>query len=128
MGPDFDRKSKKEIDAIIKKINLSWVKGHPENLHENMMIVSPELKVMGKGKEACIKSYSDFISQATVTEYSEAEPEIYVFGNTAIASYKYDIAWETNGQSFKESGRDLFVFTHADGKWLAVWRKLIPQK
>ncbi len=132
MGPDFEEKSKKEITGVIKNINLSWVEGHPENLgeyfHENMMIVSPELEVKGKGKEACIKSYVDFINRAKVNGYTLGDPDIYVFGNTAIVSYKYDIAWEMNGQLFKESGRDLFVLTRADGKWLAVWRKLIPKK
>lgn len=132
MDTNFKEKSKKEIIEIIKKINLSWVEGRPENLsnyfHENMMIVSPELKVMGKGREECIKSYTDFINQATINEYKESEPEIYVWGNTAIASYKYDIAWEMKGKSFKEPGQDLFVFTYTNGKWLAVWRKVIPIK
>lgn len=32
MGNDFEEKSKKEINEIIKNMNLSWVEGHPENL------------------------------------------------------------------------------------------------
>lgn len=132
MDNDFEEKSKREISEIIKKINLSWVEGRPENLaeyiHENMMIVSPELKIMGKGKETCIKSYADFVNQATVNKYDESEAEIYVWGSTAIASYEYDVEWEMNGKSYKEQGRDLFVFTYENGKWLAVWRKVIPNK
>ncbi len=131
MIKDFEEKSKKEIIEIIKKIILSWVEGHPENLrnyfHENMMIVSPELKVLGKGIEECIKGYSDFINQATIIEHNISEPEIYVFENTAIASYKYDFAWEIKGKSYKESSQNLFAFTYTDNNWLAVWRKIIPQ-
>jgi hypothetical protein len=78
------------------------------------MIVSPELKVMAKGKDECIKSYADFLSQATLNEYNPSEPQICVFGNTAIASYKYDVGWEMNGKSFKESGQNLFLFTQTD--------------
>ena len=31
------------------------------------------------------------------------------------------------GESFKDAGRDLFVFIREGGKWQAVWRTLIPQ-
>ena len=132
MSKDFVEKSKKEINEIIKKIIVASTEGHPENLkhyyHENMMIVSPELKVLGKGIEACIKGLTDFINQATIIEHHESEPEIDVFENTAIASYKYDFTWEMKGKSHKESGHSLFVFTYTGGKWVAVWRKLVPIK
>ncbi|MEJ2628753.1 MAG: nuclear transport factor 2 family protein, partial [bacterium] len=61
-------------------------------------------------------------------EYSESMPDIKLWGNTAIASYTYDVSWEMNGKSYKESGKDLFVFTYENGKWQAVWRKLMPNK
>jgi hypothetical protein len=125
-------KSIEELTHIIKQINLSWREGHSERLkeyfHERMMIVSSDLKILGEGSEACIRSYSDFTKQVTLKKYSESEPEIHIWGNTAIASYKYDVAWEMNGKSFDESGKDLFVFTYENGKWLAVWRKLVPDK
>jgi len=87
-----------------------------------MIIVSREFKVMGAGKEICVKSYADFINRAIIKQYSESEPEIHVWANTATAFYNYEIAWEMNGKSFKEAGRDFFIFTFEDGKWLAVWR------
>jgi hypothetical protein len=30
------------------------------------------------------------------------------------------------GQAYDESGYDCFVFTRAEGRWLAVWRTLVP--
>lgn len=124
--------SKNEIAKTVRKINSALVEGNPEKLneyfHEDIMIVSPELKVRGKGKDECIKSYVDFLSKATLNEYNQSEPQICVFGSTATVSYKYDVGWEINGESFKESGQNLFVFTRVDGKWLVVWRMLIPQK
>lgn len=128
MSSSSESKHKEQIHQIIKKINQSWLEGHPENLnqyfHDNMMIVSSEFQVIGAGKEVCVKSYSDFISQAVIKDYHESDPEIHVWDNTATAFYNYEIAWEMNGKSFKETGRDFFIFTFEDGKWLAVWRML----
>jgi len=126
MSSTLESKHKEQIHQIIKKINQSWLDGRPENLnqyfHDNMMIVSHEFKVMGAGKEVCVKSYTDFINQAVIKDYKESDTEIHVWTNTATAFYNYEMAWEMNGKSFNEKGRDFFVFTYEDGKWLAVWR------
>ena len=125
-----EEKSIEDITQIIKKINQSWKEGYTEKLekyfHEKMMVVSPDLKILGEGREACIKSYSDFITQAKVKKYSESALDVRVWEKTAIVSYKYDVVWEMDGKMYEESGKDLFVFTFERGKWLAVWRKLIP--
>ena len=125
-----EEKSIEDITQIIKKINQSWKEGYTEKLekyfHEKMMVVSPDLKILGEGREACIKSYSDFITQAKVKKYSESALDVRVWEKTAIVSYKYDVVWEMGGKAYEESGKDLFIFTFECGKWLAVWRKLIP--
>ena len=134
MSAIIESKHKEQIHQIIKKINQSWLQGHPENLnqyfHDNMMIVSSEFKVMGAGKEVCVKSYTDFISQAVIKDYKESDPEIHVWENTATAFYEFEMTWEMGGESFKENGRDFFIFAHENDKWLAVWRMMFssPQK
>lgn len=126
MSATIKLKHKDQIKQTIKKINQSWLEGHPENLnhyfHDNMMIVSQEFKVMGAGKEICIKSYADFINQAVIKVYKESDPEIHTWGNTAVAFYNFEIAWEMDGKSFQEKGRDFYIFSFDNGKWLAVWR------
>ena len=121
-------KQKELIHQIIKKINQCWLEGHPEKLnqffHDNMMIVSPDFKIMGMGKAVCVKSYSDLITRAVIKDYQESDPEIQVWANTATAVYNFEMAWEMDGKSFRESGRDFFVFAHENGRWLAVWRML----
>jgi hypothetical protein len=128
MSSISDSKSKEQIKQTIKNINHSWLKGHPENLnqyfHANMMIVSHEFKVMGAGKAVCVKSYSDFITHAVIKDYQESDPEIHVWASTATAFYNFEMAWEMDGKSFQESGRDFFVFAHENGKWLVVWRMM----
>jgi hypothetical protein len=128
MNSSSESKQKEQINQIIKKINQSWLEGHPENLsqyfHDNMMIVSPDFKIMGARKAVCVKSYSDFISHAVIKDYQDSDPEVHVWANTATAFYNFEIGWEMNGKSFKESGRDFFVFTFEDNKWMAVWRMI----
>ena len=126
MSSSTELNHKEQIHQIIKKINQSWLEGHPENLnhyfHDNMVIVSSEFKVMGAGKDICVKSYSDFISRAMIKDYQESDPEIHVWTNTATAFYNYEIAWEMDGKLFKDLGHDFFILTFENGKWLAVWR------
>lgn len=131
MNTIIQPKHKDQIKQTIKKINQSWLEGHPENLnqffHDDMLILSPDFKIMGAGKAVCMKSYSDFISQAVIKDYQESDPEIHVWGDTAIAFYNFEIAWEMKGKSSKETGRDFFVFTFENDKWLAVWRMVFSQ-
>ena len=121
---------KVEIRQLLKSINRAWTEGQTEILnevfHEDMLIVSPDFQVLGKGREACVKSYKDFIRQATLREFTESEATIEVWEHTAVASYRFDMAWEMDGQSFKEAGRDVFVFTLESGQWQAVWRTILP--
>jgi ketosteroid isomerase-like protein len=125
-----NNKDKTEIRGILEKINKAWSKGNPDDLneyfHEDLVILSPELQRMGEGKEACVQSYKDFMAQAVVHEYRERDYAIDVWGNTAVATYAFEIAYEMNGQTFQESGHDMFVFSRDEEKWLVVWRMVIP--
>lgn len=70
-------------------------------------------------------SYRDFCSRATKRGFRIMDPAIDVFGETAIATYSYEISYELDGEGFDETGRDVFVFVR-EGSWWAVWRTLIP--
>ncbi len=119
-----------EIQSVLKAINQAWLTGHPENLnsyfHADMQMVAPDFQVLGQGQAACVKSYADFIQRAKVTAYRESPPEIQVWGHTATAWYTFEIAWEMDGKSFQESGRDFFMLTRENDQWLVVWRMLLP--
>jgi hypothetical protein len=80
------------------------------------------------GKAACAKSYQDFLNQAKIRNCKLAEPLIDVAGDTAVAACAWEMTYELNGQTYSESGHDLFVFNRDQGKWLAVWRTLLPSR
>jgi len=119
-----------KIKELLKKANQTWSSGHPHDLkhyfHDNMLILSPDLKILGSGKENCIKSYIDFLNHVTVTDFKENDPDVFVFDNTTIAFYRYSISWKTGDKSFNENGKEMYVLSKKENKWLIVLKKLIP--
>lgn len=129
MSSADDAKRREEIREIVKKINGAWRSGRPEELaayfHEDMVIAPPGLSGRAKGRDACVASYREFIQMAKVKEYKEAEPGIDLWGSTAVATYGWEMVYELKGESYHESGWDVFVFQREGTEWRAVWRTLV---
>lgn len=121
--------SSKQILNIIHQLNDAWATGHPEKLaslfREDIVMVHPDFTGRTEGRDACIASYAEFCSQATIHGVKIGEPGIEVFGDTAVSTYSYEVEYEMGGERFKDSGRDLFVFVREDDRWQAVWRTMI---
>jgi hypothetical protein len=120
---------RQEIKQVIASINQSWRQGRPQELekyfHPDMVIAAPGLKVVARGRDACIQSYRDFIGRATISDYQESDHSIEVWDGTAVVSYRFQISYRMNDREHGEAGHDLFVFIHQKGKWQAVWRTMI---
>ena len=122
------------VRELVTRINDAWLKGRAEDIpsaldacfHERITIKGPDFQTVGNGKEACIRSYSDFLQQATVRDCTLSDPDIEVVGDTAVAAYSWNMTYELSGQEYRESGREVFVFTRDQGRWLAVWRAMLP--
>lgn len=128
---DSPRDDREEVLALLERIRAAWTKGPIEILddvfHERMVIAGPAMKPLGEGREACVRSYRDFLDRARVLAYEQYDRTAHVCGDTAVASYRYVIAFDLEGKPFRERGRDLFVFGREEGRWTAVWRTLIPE-
>lgn len=131
-GDEGERQVGEEIQRIVRAINAAWVHGDAGEmaayLDERMVIFHPGFQERLVGREACIESYREFASHATIQSYDESEATVDVRGETAIASYRYETVYEMDGETYHDVGHDLFVFRWADGNWHAVWRTLIPQE
>ena len=118
-----------EIRQRLHEINVAWINGRPEELaalfHEDIVVVLPGFQDQIWGRAAAIASYDDFANQATIHEYREEDHRVEVWGDTAVASYRFEIAYELDGEGCRDTGRDLFVFTRQHGQWLVVWRTLL---
>ena len=128
------RDDREEIRLLLNKINDAWLAGPPDGIpgvlnecfSADMVIKGPSFQAMGRGKEACVKSYVDFVRQARVRSCTLSEPEIDHFGDTAIATYSWEMTYELDGHEYHNSGHDLFVLSRVEGRWLAVWRAMLP--
>lgn len=118
------------IGQLLLQIHDAWRNGRTAELrglfHEGMVIVPPALAGRIEGREAAIRSYDDFLGVASLDEYRESAPTIDVWGDTAVATFGWEMAWTMHGRSHREAGHDLFVFTRRDGRWWAAWRTILP--
>jgi ketosteroid isomerase-like protein len=124
-----------EIRAVLATINGAWLSTNLEAVetalqscfHRDMVIKGGDLETAAEGRKACVRSYIDFIDQAKISEFKQDEPDIRIFGNTAIASYSWRIGYSMGGKDYDEKGWDIFAFMREDGKWLAVWRAMLNE-
>jgi uncharacterized protein (TIGR02246 family) len=118
------------IARLLSAINEAWRAGHAEDLAQvfadEMVLEKPGFTGRIEGREACAKSYGHFMDNATVMHFEAAEPTVDVWGDTAVASYSFEIEYKAGGPVHRESGRDVFVFTRHEGRWQAVWRTVVP--
>jgi ketosteroid isomerase-like protein len=123
-----------EIQRLVGRVNDAWLKGSSEEIAttldscfaEEAVIWGPDCREAARGKEACVKSYVDFASQAVVKHCTLSEPVIHQVGETAIASYSWDMTYVLKAQEYSETGHDVFVLNRSQGEWRVVWRMILP--
>ena len=130
MPREYQNQTTDEIRLLMKNINQAWLDGRPQELeayfHPDIQFAGPNLEIFGAGREICIKSYQDFLNQVDIQKFSESEYEIQTWEKTAIISYTFDIQYNMEGNPHRDKGKDLFVFTYEQGRWLAVRRIMFP--
>ena len=128
----MEQNDQEEILSLLSRISEAWLEGRTEGLndcfHNDVVIKGPQLQEMARGREACVKSYEDFIRLAKVREFKASEPVIDVFGAVAVASCTWKINYRMNDRDFRESGRDVLVLTHQEGEWKVVWRAVLSSQ
>ena len=124
--------AQEEIWQVVKEINDSWVLGRPANLekyfHKEVVFVAPGFSQRIEGRAACIESFRDFCTNATVREFKPVDPSVDIRETTAIATYRFTVEYDLGNESFNEGGRDVWVFVRDNDKWLAIWRTIIPSE
>jgi len=126
---DLTASAKQEVWEIVQQINRAWVEGQPDRLnnlfHERIVNVGGDGTQYAEGRDACVAGYRSFCDNATDLSFREFEPQIDVFDQVAIVSYRFEIEYTMNGSANRETGRDTFVLERHDNGWLAVWRQLL---
>ena len=130
MADSKNENLKGEIQQTVEDIKEASRKGDIETLkslcHKDVVIVPPGFVQRAEGRDTYLKSVEDFCNTGTILEYKMLSMKIDVFGNVAIVYYRYNTKWEMEGEIFSEKGNDVMVLGRYEGKWLLIWRTLIP--
>lgn len=110
--------------AFVKALNVAWTKGAVEKLHDyfhpDMVAITATDRDILYGKDACFASWQNFARTATIHHWTEVDPKIKIFGNTAIVTYYFDMSFDMQGQTINLYGRDMFVLVNENGRWWVV--------
>jgi uncharacterized protein (TIGR02246 family) len=116
------------VRAATARINAAWQERRYDDLRqmfaEDMVFTLPGFTGRIEGPEAIVASYREFIERVRLTSYREDQLVVHVWGDTAIAGYRWDMAWLAGGVPNHETGQDVFAFRHRNGAWLAIWRTM----
>jgi uncharacterized protein (TIGR02246 family) len=121
--------SSQPIRAVLAALTKAWRTGRTQDiaalLHPAVVFVLPDFKGRVEGPKACVATFEEFLSAALVLRYEEEAPTVDVFGDTAVATFRWEMAWEMGGQRSEDKGHDVYVLLRTEGRWLIAWRTLV---
>jgi ketosteroid isomerase-like protein len=117
------------VSDTLQQINRIWREGRPQDLqpylHPGIVMVYPGFQGRAEGRDALIAGFVDFCTNAKTESYTESGQEVDLIGNTAVASFRFEMVYTRDGASWRSTGRDLWVFERQGDGWLAVWRTML---
>jgi uncharacterized protein (TIGR02246 family) len=118
-----------EVAAAMERINRAWLDRRPGDmaplLHPDVTMAFPGFGGKAAGRDTLVAGFADFCTNAVVHEYRESQRAIDVAGCSAVVTFTYEMTYERNGERYRATGRDLWVFCRQDGAWLAAWRTML---
>lgn len=120
------------IRHVVAGISTAWRTRRVSELHDffadDVVLIAPGARARIQGRVAVVETYREFAENTSSQEYRELDLNVDVFRETAVATYRYEIAWSRDGARFKESGTDVLVLGKTGGKWRVVWRTIVPDR
>ena len=117
-----------EVSRTLSSINQAWLEGRPRDLEPllapNVVTLLPGGSRV-EGREALVQSFVDMCENARVHGFEESDRQVDVFGDAAVASFAFTMVYERDGEKYRSTGRDLWVFSRGDGGWQAVFRTML---
>ena len=121
-----------EVLEFVTMLNAVWTKdgGNVERLkeyfHPSMVAITPTEREILEGRDACLASWQRFVQTAKIHHWDELQPSVRLFGDTAVVTYYFDMSFESNGNTIKLGGRDMYVLVREHGRWWAVADQFSP--
>ncbi|HVI60379.1 MAG TPA: nuclear transport factor 2 family protein [Luteimonas sp.] len=129
MSANDDRDARDGVLDTLARITAAW-RGRdfdalPALFAPDVVMALPGLSGYLEGREACVDSFREFTADAQVDRYAESAHRVDVSGDTAVASYRWEMAWTRAGHAHAAAGHDLFVLRREGDRWLVTWRTLL---
>ena len=120
------------IRHVVAGISTAWRAGRISELHDffadDVVLIAPGARARVQGRVAVVETYREFAENTATQDYRELALALDVFGDTAVATYRYEIEWTRDGAQNKEAGSDVLVLSRRAGKWKVVWRTIVPDR
>jgi len=122
--------AKQEVWETLRAVNKAWTKGNPDDLagyfHQDMVAIVPPVRRRIEGRDACIASWKGFAQSAKIHSWSEIDPLIQIYANSAVVTYYFEMSCDMDGQNTRLEGRDMVVFLKENGKWWVIADQFSP--
>ncbi|WP_417067995.1 YybH family protein [Niveibacterium terrae] len=126
----FESDDQQQVWETLRALNDAWTCGNPDDLadyfHPNMVAITPVARERLEGAAACIAGWKGFAEAAEIHRWREKDVKIQIYGDAAVASYEFEIAFAMGGKEVELGGRDLFFFVRKNGRWWAVADQYSP--
>jgi ketosteroid isomerase-like protein len=117
-----------ERDAVvdvIRRINEAWSAGEPEGVRDELhdgMVAQPAGSAV-EGRAAVLDAWRSSARETPLITWEERAMEVQVAGATAVVTYRFELERDAQDEDARhQRGRELWVLTRTDGRWLAVFR------
>ncbi len=115
-----------EILEAIRTANRAWLEGRPREVaalfHADVVMEGADGTVLARGRDAMVQSFVDYRAAVRTHAFTARDERVHVVGDTAVASYAFDVDYELDGKRHAEAGRERLVLVRGEGGWQAIWR------
>jgi hypothetical protein len=120
---------KEVVLAVLARISAAWQERRYDELagcfDERIVLAAPGFIARLEGRDAVVHSYREFMERVSISQYKESIPTVDVWGDTAVATFHWEMAWDAAGTPNHDAGHDVFVLRHVgQNDWRAVWRTM----
>lgn len=118
----------REIWELIRRSNRAWVSGAAHEVSslfdDEAVVVAPRLQGRVQGRDAIVRSYEEYVHHARTHAFEELEHQVDLFGDTAVAAYRFSVRYTLNGEDAEreETGEEVLVLRREAGGWKVIWR------
>ena len=120
---------REQIIRTIRASNEAWTSGQPQKVedffHPAAVLMMPVTGQRIEGRDAIVASYVDFGRKSVTRDFEEFDHSVDLFGDSAVATYRFRVTYEYDGETHQEEGAEILVFRRMGQSWQVIWRSQV---